>query len=223
LAALLLDCGPHRANLQERISKAGEVLDASHPPVAGRPDVGSAARGLTIVLLYAAYEQLLTSLCRSLLETAASLRVGNKRLRPGLQLFSVFNLLQGAAAVGTPQVWRRHGPELIRTLHSGQVADLPTNLFPRDGSFMKRSQVTLFTDLMGLPHPGPVLKEVWARLDTVVGERNNIAHGNLTADEVGRRYSVVDVQALTYLWGIRWAEFLDAVEQAAATRDFYRR
>lgn len=220
--AVLLSCKTHKSDLSQRVAKACELLDASHPPVTGRPDVGSAARGLSIVLLYAAYEKLLTSLCRSMLETAATLRVGNKRLRPGLRVFSIFNLLHGVTDVGPSQVWKKYGPEVVDALEYGKVKNLPTNLFPRDGSFMKRSQVTLFAELMGLPSPGPILQEVWARLDTVVTERNSIAHGNLTADDVGRNYTITEVTVLAYFWELRWTQFLDAVEAVASIRDFYR-
>lgn len=87
---------------------------------------------------------------------------------------------------------------------------------------MKRSQVVLFSRLFGLDDPGPILKEVWSRLDTVVTERNNIAHGSLTADEVGRRYSLDDATELCRLWELRWSEFLSAAEVAGSTRAFYR-
>jgi len=43
----------------------------------------------------------------------------------------------------------------------------------------------------------------------------------MTADEVGRRYSVADLTRLVDLWEKRWNEFLDWVEVQASTRDFF--
>jgi hypothetical protein len=218
----LLWCDPHRNDLRDRVEKVRQLLEATHPPLPGGPDVGSAARGLSILLLHAAYEQLLTSLCRSLLESAASLRVGNRRLKPGIRLFSVFTLLEGVTNVTPTTVWKNHGPKVIETLEHGKAAVLPTDLFPKDGSYMKRSQVVLMAGLFGLGDPGTILKEVWARLDTIVTERNSIAHGGVTADEVGRRYSLDDMRVLCNLWELRWSEFLTAAEVAGSNRDFYR-
>jgi hypothetical protein len=217
----LLDCSAHRANLNDRVEKVEVLLRETHQ--AGlAPEVGQTARGVTMVLLFAAYEQLLTSLCRSLLETASTLRVGVRRLTPGFKVFAVFEKLQGVSATSLNSIWKKHGPEMIEILQGGQVGSLTTTVFPADGSFMRASQVTLFCSLFGLPAPGPVLKEMWGGLDTVVIARNDIAHGTLPADEVGRRYTYDEMLAITYLWKVRWTEFLDLAEQEAAHRDFYR-
>jgi hypothetical protein len=205
------------------VEKVSELLDAAHATSATTPDIGSTARGLSIVLLFGAYEQLMRSLCRSLLESASGLRVGVSRLTPGFKLVAVFNNLQGVTDVGPPKVWKKHGPEIISRLESGLAKDISTDIFPHDGSFMRPSQVSLFCSLFGLGDPGPILREVWSRLDSIVIARNDIAHGTLTADEVGRRYSVDEMRALAFLWQVRWTEFLDQVERLGATREFYRR
>jgi hypothetical protein len=87
---------------------------------------------------------------------------------------------------------------------------------------MKREQVRVLCDLFELGDPAPVLREIWTRLNTIVDERNAVAHGRQTPDEVGRNYSLAELQTLVDLWQQRWGEFLDLVEALAATRDFYR-
>jgi hypothetical protein len=87
---------------------------------------------------------------------------------------------------------------------------------------MQTPQVTTFCRIFGLGDPAPVLREVWSRLDTIVTERNGIAHGRLTPDEVGRTYSLADLNSLVDLWEQRWGDFLRWVEQQASTRDFFR-
>ena len=54
------------------------------------------------------------------------------------------------------------------------------------------------------------------------GLRVTPVNWHLTADEVGRRYTVDEMRALAYLWQVRWTDFLDVVETSAASRDFYR-
>lgn len=87
---------------------------------------------------------------------------------------------------------------------------------------MKRSQVELFCEIFDLGDPGPVLQEVWGRLNTVVTERNGIAHGSMTPEEVGRNYSLAEIQMLVNLWQQRWIDFINYVESRALKRSFYR-
>ncbi len=220
----MFDGQPYRVELIRRLGTIRRMLDATHPapsPAAG-PDAGREARGLAILLLFASYENLLTSLCRRLLEIASGLRVGNRRLRPGFRLFSVHNQLQAIPGASDGRIWRDIGPRLLDCAFDSRQCTINPNLFPADGSFMKRSQVALFCDVFELGNPGPILQEVWGRLDTVVTERNGIAHGRLTPEEVGRNYSLGDIRTLVDLWEERWVAFIGHVESQASDRGFYR-
>ena len=65
------------------------------------------------------------------------------------------------------------------------------------------------------------MREVWSRLDTIVIERNGIAHGRLTPEEVGRNYLFADIQMLVNLWECRWITFIEYVESKANNRGFF--
>lgn len=215
---------PYRDELIRRIDAIRRIIDAAHPlvPVAGAPDVGRDARGLAIVLLFASYENLLTSLCRRLLEIAADLRVGNRRFRRGVLLFAVHGQFQALAGASEGKIWRELGLRVLDCAFDSRRCSINPNIFPSDGSFMKKSQVSLFCELFGLGDPGPVLKEVWGRLDTVVTARNGIAHGLQTPEEVGRDYSLAEIQTLVTAWEQRWVDFISHVESKAQSRSFFR-
>lgn len=220
----MFDGQPYREELIRRLDAVRRILDAAHPTfhAHGVPDAGREVRGLAIVLLFAAYENLLTSMCRRLLEIATTLRVGNHRLRKGFRLFAVHHLLQSIAEASDGKVWRDVGPRLLDCAFDSKRCSINPDLFPADGSFMKRSQISLFCNIFELGDPGPVLREVWNRLDTVVTERNGIAHGRLTPEEVGRNYSLADIQGLVGIWEQRWVSFINHVEVSAQDRGFYR-
>lgn len=220
----MFDGQPYREELVRRLDDVRRILDASHPaaPPPGAPDAGRDARGLAIVLLFASYENLLTSLCRRLLEVAMNLRVGNRRLRNGFRMFAVHGLFQSVAGASEGKIWRDIGRRLLDCAFDSKQCSINSDLFPSDGSFMKRSQVILFCEIFDLGDPGPVLREVFSRLDTVVTERNGIAHGRLTPEEVGRNYSLADIQMLVDVWQTRWIAFIDHVESRAKHRSFYR-
>lgn len=215
---------PYRDELIRRLDTVRRILDATHQtdPPSGALDASREAKGIAIVLLFASYENLLTSLCRRLLEVATTLRTGNRRLRKGFRLFAVHKQFQSALGASEGRIWRQIGPCLLECAFESRVCSIDPNLFPSDGSFMKRSQVNLFCEIFELGDPAQILQEVWGTLDTIVTERNGIAHGRLTPEEVGRNYSLADIQTLVGVWQQRWISFIDHIESKANHRNFYR-
>jgi hypothetical protein len=137
-------------------------------------------------------------------------------------LFAVHHHIQGIGGASDGRIWRDIGPGLLDGAFDSRQCTINPNLFPSDGTFMKRSQVVLFCDIFELGDPGPILQEVWGRLDTIVTERNGIAHGRLAPEEVGRDYSLGDIRSLVDLWEQRWISFIGHVESRACDRGFYR-
>lgn len=223
------DCAPIRADFTARITIVRQLLDATRlgptgsPPAPGLPDVSREARGVAIVLLYAAYEALLKATARRLLEAAVRTRVGNRRLQPGYQVAAVFSKLQAISAIKDSKIWKGPGTDIVNAIFAGQPSSIDPTLFPDTGDNFKRAQVFALCELLGLGDPGPVLKDVWLGLDSVVVQRNNVAHGLETATEVGRQYSDADLTNLVDAWALRWGQFLDWVEAAGTSRDLYRR
>ena len=221
----MFDGSPYRDELRRRIDTVRRMLAAGDPAGngSGVTDISREVRGLTIVLLFASYENLLRALCRGLLERAKMLRVGNRRLRPGFQQFAVQGLLDSIYdAKDKGVVWEKTGRELLKRAFHGTHCTVDTRRFPSDGSFIKSSQVRLIFDIFELGDPGPVLWEIWDRLDTVVRARNNIAHGTSTPEEVGREYTSAEIRNLVDRWERSWIAAIDHVETKASVRTFFR-
>lgn len=200
------------------------MLGAAHPAAVppGGIDIGREVRGLVILLLFASYENLLKSVCRGLLERASLLRVGNRRLRTGFRLFAVHNVIRSIADSAETNLWKGAGKDLLDCAFNSSACTINPHIFPADGSFMKRSQVSVFFQIFDLGDPGAILKEVWDKLDAIVVERNKIAHGEMTPEEIGRAYSLSDIVVLMNAWETRWLEFITHIEARAGNRDFYR-
>jgi len=219
----MISLDSHRAALKDRVSVIRNIIDETHPtpPATGR--IAREARGMAVVLLFAAYEELLTSLNRSLLEVAAGLRVGNRRLQPGFRAFALHNVASSLSSGSQKKLFTAALPTLVEFASRGEPGPtINPDVFPNDGSFMRRSQVTLWCSLFSAGDPAPILRNIWQQIDTVVIQRNGIAHGRLTPQEVGRSYSEADMRALVDDWDSDWARFLDHIEQLAVARDFYR-
>ncbi|GAB3952804.1 hypothetical protein GCM10027614_57100 [Micromonospora vulcania] len=86
---------------------------------------------------------------------------------------------------------------------------------------MKSSQVKLLCDVFDFGNPAPILREVWEQINAVVEQRNGIAHGRLTPEEVGRRYSHDEIMALIQVWEDRWSDFLSWIEGECQGPGFY--
>lgn len=224
----MIDLKPHIDALDERIATAVRLIDETHPTAsAGAPTVAGPisreARGLAIVLLFAAYENLLTSLTRTLLERATRLGVSNKRLQPGFKIFALRDSARSARELSERKMYSHALPRLIEISdQGGRVTTIATDAFPADGSFMKRSQIQLWCEIFGIANPGSILFRCWTAVDSIVTERNGIAHGRLTPDEVGRNYSETEIRQLISDWHQDWSDFLSVVGSRASSRDFFR-
>ncbi len=194
----------------------------SDPPAApAPPDVSREARGLAIVLLYGAYENLLRALARGLLDTARQMGAGNRHLKPGFQVSAVFKALQSAKDTPGARVRPMQGLEIVSTLQDSRSCTISSDWFPDDGSHMRRPQVVSFCTVFGLGEPEPVLREAWDRLDSIVDERNAVAHGRRTPDEIGRGYTRQELLSLVDLWEARWMDFIRRVERSSSRPQFF--
>lgn len=211
----------HKDDLHDRIATVTRLLDATCAGTGG--GVSREARGLAVLLLFAAYENLLTSLTRTLLEGAVRCGVGVRRLRPGFRMFAVAGKVASLRHTSSKKVYVSALPALVEAMESAaRPARIDTDEFPMDGSYFRRSQIQVWCRTFGIANPEKILAKVWLRIDAIVSERNGVAHGRLTPEEVGRNYSEADIRLLVANWEEAWLCFLSTVGQLASSRDFFR-
>jgi hypothetical protein len=215
----------HVIALRERIDSTRRLIDATHPgassgsPISAGP-ISREARGLAIVLLFAAYENLLTSLTRTLLERALSLKVSNRRLRPGFRAFALVSSARSIKDLSENKMYSHGLPRLVEAAdRGGRICTIDPSSFPTDGSFMKTSQIRVWCELFEIANPNLVLRRTWGKIEAVVSERNGVAHGRLTPEEVGRGYSEPEIRQLIFDWRDDWLDFLQVITTVASTRD----
>lgn len=220
----MINTQPLVADLNDRIRTATRLIDETHRngPSSHGP-ISREARGLVIVLLFAAYENLLKSLTRALLEAAVRLRVSNRRLQPGFRVFALANSAKSIRDLSHKKVYSHGLPRLVRDADpGGRVCTIDPNSFPDDGSFMMQSQISLWCRLFGIADPHTILSRSWTSIDAIVSQRNEVAHGRETPEDVGRRYTEKEIRQLINAWHADWLDFLATVEQRASDRSFFR-
>jgi RiboL-PSP-HEPN len=221
---MILDIKPLRDTFRERMKAIRRLLDVGDPitGAANASPIDREVRGLSVLLLFAAYENLITTLCRQLIDAAKSLNIPNGELKIGIRQFAVHSMFISMNASSQSKVWRETGRKAIECILNDTNCTLDSQIFPSDGSFMKKSQVLLFAEIFELGDPGAILKEAWVSLDAIVSQRNDIAHGKSTPAEIGRSYSSQDIRTLVDNWETRWIEYLQLVKMLANKRRFYK-
>lgn len=218
----------HILELNDRLDSAIRLIDSTHPQslttgLAQAGPVSREARGLAVVLIFAAYENLLKSLTRTLLEAAIKCRVGNRRLQPRFQLFTIESTFKSARAIEESKLYTKGLPAIVRTAGAhGYGCTINPNSFPSDKSFFKSSQIEVWCTVFDIGHAPTLLPAIWPTIDTVVSQRNAIAHGQLKAGDVGRTYTETEIRDLVENWRKDWTSFLSHVNSLASSRDFFR-
>ncbi|WP_125967698.1 HEPN domain-containing protein [Bifidobacterium samirii] len=203
-------------DFHHRMSCIRDLINATHPNAdlsdespRISPTVQKSVRGLVIVMLFGAYEKTVKSLCQELIETASTFRGKQKNLTMPFRLIGIFNQINALRdqSIKRSTIWERTLPDLLGRIEGD--ASLLCNTWPDNGEYMKRSQLKLFCRVFNLSQALQQLGPINDKLDMIVVERNQIAHGELTAEEVGRRYSETEIRSLVDEWETRWTSFFD--------------
>lgn len=219
----MIDVATSRAAFAAQIDVVVRLIDETHPAPPMVSPISREARGLAVLLLFAAYEELLKSLTRTLLETAVRLRVSNKRLQPGFRAFAIHAAAKSLRDISGRKLFVSGIPALVTTVsHSTAPPTINPSDFPDDGSYMRRSQIETWARIFNTGHPSKILTRTWSGFDAIVSHRNAIAHGRLTPQEVGRTFTEADIRQLVDDWKSDWFDFLAHVEKLASSRDFFR-
>lgn len=216
--------------LADRLDEVERILDVAHGGKSGSAEgagttnlssIEREARGLSVLLMFAAYENLLKSCTRQLIESAIQVRVHQSRLTEPFFAIAMQSSIRGVRDTGERKLPLK-SKHFARSVRRRAQANLDTSFFPDDGSFMKLSQVQEWCKFFDSPTILSTLGRIAGHLDGVVSDRNAIAHGRVSPSEVGRRRSEPEVRQLLTDWRTCWTDFVRAVEVAANDRAFYR-
>lgn len=169
------DISPIKDEFKEEIDSIKKFVTRAHDLRAGEDmnelelaNIQKTVRGLSYVMMFAAYEKMLRGLCRSLIEVAASFRGKQKNLSTPFRLIGMYPMIQsasnsaesdqgnskaqgnsksGVTAGSYVRYWS--GPLEKSSVSSERDAKkLNPDFWPDNGSFMQRSQVVLFVNFL---------------------------------------------------------------------------
>ncbi len=196
------------------------LVDSGQMTAGTEGDISRETRGLAQVMLFASYERLLKSMCREIIEAAKSHQGKQKNLRKCFQVIGMTRTFESLRDQGQKKVWIDAAPKVF-DMRDKPSSEISADFFPDDGSFMRETQVKCFCDFFDLPNPEPILEKAWNMIPAVTNARNGIAHGVLTAEEVGRNMSYSDTIGQISTWQEKWLLFVDFVESIVGSETYY--
>lgn len=159
-----------------------------------RRQMNSTCKGLTFIQLYGVYEYSITTSVQAALSS-----IKNRGLcveNVCIELLSlVFDPLWiSAAQVGRAKLWDKR-IELLKQLDpKTSLGNIQDSIFPSDGTHFRAPQLQTIWKLFALTEPIVPEQKHLGRIIELVENRNAIAHGRRTAEDVGKRYSKKDLE-----------------------------
>jgi hypothetical protein len=154
--------------------------------------VTRATKGLVFVHNYAAYEYVVTQ-CVYALNTELNRRaIPLNRLRTELLSVALHPECGSLIDGSLKKTWALRC-ELFSRARSAAGAAVHEQLLPKDGSHFRPAQLELVWSLFGMPPPFVEKLRHLGLIEEMVENRNKIAHGLESPENVGRRYSANDI------------------------------
>jgi hypothetical protein len=159
------------------------------------PQVSATCRGLLFVQLYGVYEYAIRGSVQATLDFIRTDSLSCRDLRGSVLALVLDPTWQSAATAGLRRVWEVRSDLIRQSTDSSPLSDLNDTLFPLDGSHFRHSQLTTIWRVFGVT--GDIVPDLrlLPRISELVETRNAIAHGRLTALEVGSSHSSDDMHA----------------------------
>jgi len=174
---------------QSLIAIARVEADAAFPA-----DVSKTLKGLVFVQLYAVYEYCVTTSVQTGIRAVNSSNLALRDLRHELLSLALDDGCRSLADCGASRTWDVRLNLMARTRSSDPV-QAPETVFPADGTHYRVGQLSTIWSLFGIVEPCVPDNRFIGRIDELVELRNGIAHGRMTAEDVGSRFSLTDLQS----------------------------
>jgi len=180
---------PLRIEVMARLEAAESFFKAAYG-LGGDKEL--TAKGLVFVQMYAAYEYTVVSVVQAAVDAITKHGHRNKKMAPSLLALFLDRELRSFRTCGEKSQWEAR-LTLLKKVFSKDIANVPNDTLPKDGSHFRSSQLQLIFDVLGIKRLPAHSRRHLQRINDVVENRNEIAHGRDTAENVGRRYTEADV------------------------------
>jgi hypothetical protein len=177
-----------RAEVESRFLLAEAVFKATR---AFKGDVSLAAKGMMFVQVYAVYEYTVKSAVQAAIDAINTHGTRLDDMRPELLCIFLHPELSSLRDVGEKGVWAARLQLFDRAF--SRVEATSNLIVPHDGSHYRYSALELIFRVFGINRLPVRRRAHISRINEVVENRNQIAHGSERAEDIGRRYTREDI------------------------------
>jgi hypothetical protein len=185
-AEILAEIGSRGLSLDKLLTTIEQIEAAQNQP-------SSLLKGLAFVQMYALYEFTVRSSVQATLAALKGDALLVKNIRRETLCLILNSRWQSASESGVSKMWESR-INLLHAIHSDDsTSTLDDSIFPFDGSHYRSPQLKTVWRLMGIPFAVVPEPRLIGRIDELVENRNAVAHGRRTPEDVGRAYSWQDI------------------------------
>ena len=159
-----------------------------------RSDAAVLLKGLAFVQMYSIYEFTVRGSVQATLSSLRASAAPAAKIRHEALSLVLDSSLSSAAQAGPARLWECRIDLLGRARSPDSATEFPDSLFPADGSHYRIRQLHTIWRVFGIGAPVVPDARLQGRIEEMVENRNAVAHGRRTADDVGRRYSLADIK-----------------------------
>lgn len=183
-----------KSEVGSRFMVARQFLSLASAIEDSRPAEAASCKGLLFVQIYGVYEYAIRSSVQATLAAVRKDSIPTRRIRRELLTLILNPLWKAAAESGRRRLWEQRIGLMAGVDSNGPLITLDDTLFPSDGTHYRSSQLYTIWRVFGINKPIVPENRHLGRIEELVENRNAIAHGRKTAEEVGRRYSTAELK-----------------------------
>lgn len=183
-----------RAEVQRRILASRRFLAMADSVRTASPREVATCRGLLFVQLYGIYEFSIKTSVQAVLSFIRRDALAPRNIRHNALTLALNSSFESLAKVGPWKTWEKR-LSLVSDLESQMpLHTLVDTAFPSDGSQYRAHQLQTIWDIFGLSCPILPDNKHIGRVAELVENRNAVAHGRRTAEDVGSGFSLDDMK-----------------------------
>jgi hypothetical protein len=182
------------SEIGSRLLSSERLLFSMEAVEKGMPESAAFFKGFCFIQMYAIYEYTVRASVQATLSSLKRASLTMEKIRREVLCLVLDPSWCAAADAGPSRVWGCR-IDLLNEAHSDHpVTNINDTLFPADGSHYRVRQLHTIWRVLGIKEPIVPEPRLLGRIEEIVENRNAIAHGRRTAEDVGRSYSRSDIK-----------------------------
>lgn len=202
-------------------SYLNEISTSLPSPPALPSEFQNTLKGLFFVYLYGIFEMVVTKTIGRTIDglNSSGVKVSDCKLELlSLILSPEYDAIYGA---GENTKWPKRW-DVSQRLIEDQQLNIIEALFPTDGKNIRRKQLESLNKSFGNTHPIFPRAEIQGYLEELVQFRNYIAHGDMLPQEIGRSFSIVELEKRRSSIDELCTYFIDSYEKYIIDQEYLK-